>query len=133
SSRYRLQPRLISACKGARDWSGPAMAPQINRSHAAFLKWLAPLGQAVAGLLQWTNRGDGWRWLARIVCRAKHRCFHAWAYSGPLAALAGLFIGFNGVSDRDHNQAVRKHCKEAFGGTISLELCLDQNLIPEDK
>jgi len=70
------------------------MARQINRSHAAFLKWLAPLGQAAAGLFQWTNRGDGWRWLARIVCRAKHRCFHAWAYSGPLAALAGLFFGF---------------------------------------
>jgi hypothetical protein len=39
----------------------------------------------------------------------------------------------NGVSDHDHNQAVRKHCKEAFGGTISLELCLDQNLILENK
>jgi hypothetical protein len=33
----------------------------------------------------------------------------------------------------DHNQAVRKHCKEPFGGTISLELCLNQNLIPENK
>jgi hypothetical protein len=39
----------------------------------------------------------------------------------------------NGVSDHDHNQAVRKHCKEAFGGTNSLELCLNQNLIPENE
>ena len=44
------------------------------------------------GISQWTNRGDGWLWLARIVCWAKHKCFHAWAYSGPLGALAGLFF-----------------------------------------
>jgi hypothetical protein len=39
----------------------------------------------------------------------------------------------SGLSDYDHNQAIRRHCKEAFGGTISLELCLNQNLIPENK
>ena len=39
----------------------------------------------------------------------------------------------NGVSDHDHNQAVRKHCEGAFGDTVSLEPCLNQNLIPENK
>ena len=39
----------------------------------------------------------------------------------------------SGLSDYDHNQAIRRHCKEAFGGTISLELCLNENLIPENK
>jgi hypothetical protein len=34
----------------------------------------------------------------------------------------------NGISDHDHNEAVRKHCE----GTISFELCLNQNLIPEN-
>jgi hypothetical protein len=39
----------------------------------------------------------------------------------------------NGVSDQDHNEAVRNHCEGTFGGTASLELCLHQNLIPENK
>jgi hypothetical protein len=28
-----------------------------------------------------------------------------------------------GLSDHDHNQAIRKHCEEAFGDPSSLELC----------
>ena len=38
----------------------------------------------------------------------------------------------NGVSEYDHDEAMRKHCEEAFGGTISFELCFNQNLAPEN-
>ena len=39
----------------------------------------------------------------------------------------------SGLSDYDRNRAIQKHCKEAFGGTTSRELCFNQNLIPENK
>jgi len=53
----------------------PSEIAEAQRSQAVpgTATWCTGDVGAAAGFLQWTNRGDGWRWLARIVGRTKHR------------------------------------------------------------
>jgi hypothetical protein len=58
---------------------------------SALISWSSGDAGMAAGFPQWTNRGDGWLFVARIVCRAEGWGFQARDPLGPLAVLAGSY------------------------------------------